>query len=684
MIILIADDNEQNIYQLQFLLGSNGYQIITAANGAEALAKARQTPPDLIVSDILMPVMDGFTLCREWKKDKRLRLIPFIFYTATYTDNRDKEFALSLGADKFIVKPEEPEVLMQIVRDVIQQAKQGPVVSPCLPKEPTESYLQQYNEVLIRKLESKMAQLEEVNRKLENDIVERKKTDEALWQSEVKFRKILEKVPLPLVYVTKDGVIDFMNERFVRVLGYTSEDVRTLSDWWPRAYPDPKYRQGTIVKWSAAVQNAINSGNDIESGEYRVTCKNGEEKIVNISGIMIGEELLAMLIDLTERKREEELLKESERRLSEAQKMAQLGSWKWDIKTGNVEWSEEVFRIFRRDPAKFVPNIDSILELSPWPEDHNRGKELIQRAMDSHEKGEYEQRFIRPDNSIGYYFSTFQGKYDEDGNLVVMIGTVQDITERKQTEEKLKEAKKTLEQINAAKTDFLMNVSHDIRTPMNVINGFTSILMGTSLNKEQEKYCVLIKDKVGDLLRLLEDVIDISIVEKGKVVIRQSPFDMRALAEDIKKTAEMQIGGKDIKFKCDVAESVPWELLGDQLRLKQILENLCGNAVKYTVKGEITLLISAYNTVMEDGARLIHFSVSDTGRGIMDNHVPHIFEPYTRFYEPGQKMDGVGLGLHIVKTLVSAMGGEVAVKSEMGKGSKFSFDLKMKDMSTGK
>ena len=118
MTILVVDDNEQNLYQLQVLLGGNGYQVVTAANGAEALAKARQNPPDLIVSDILMPVMDGFALCREWKKDERLQAIPFVFYTATYTDERDREFALSLGAERFLVKPEEPEVFMRTIREV--------------------------------------------------------------------------------------------------------------------------------------------------------------------------------------------------------------------------------------------------------------------------------------------------------------------------------------------------------------------------------------------------------------------------------------------------------------------------------------------------------------------------------------------------------------------------------------
>lgn len=137
------------------------------------------------------------------------------------------------------------------------------------------------------------------------------------------------------------------------------------------------------------------------------------------------------------RKSAEEALRNSERDLKEAQKLACLGNWKWDIKTGNVEWSEEVYRIFRLDPGEFTPHIDSILEFSPWPEDHNRDKELIQRAIDGHEKGTYEQKFLRPDNSTGYYRSTFQGRYNEKGELISIFGTILDITDQKKSDDKL-------------------------------------------------------------------------------------------------------------------------------------------------------------------------------------------------------------------------------------------------------
>ena len=131
------------------------------------------------------------------------------------------------------------------------------------------------------------------------------------------------------------------------------------------------------------------------------------------------------------------ILQENSRKLQEAQEMAHLGFWNWNVTTGEVEWSEEVYRIFGLDPKKFTPRIDSILALSPWPEDHERDKELINRAVESHTPGHYEQKFLRSDNSVGYYYSTFQGTYDESDNLTAIIGTVLDITERKQSEEKL-------------------------------------------------------------------------------------------------------------------------------------------------------------------------------------------------------------------------------------------------------
>jgi response regulator RpfG family c-di-GMP phosphodiesterase len=175
--ILIVDDQEQNLYLLRTLLIGNDYQVVEATNGAEALELARAAPPDLIISDILMPVMDGFSLCQEWKKDEKLRNIPFVFYTATYTDPKDEELALSLGAARFIVKPVEIGDFISMIEQVITEVEAGVIAIPQKPRQEDVAYYRMYNESLIRKLEDKMLELETANRALEEGIAERKQAE---------------------------------------------------------------------------------------------------------------------------------------------------------------------------------------------------------------------------------------------------------------------------------------------------------------------------------------------------------------------------------------------------------------------------------------------------------------------------------------------------------------------------
>ena len=180
--LLIVDDNQQNLYLLQVLLSAHGYDVDLASNGAEALERARCCPPHLILSDILMPVMDGFTLCHNWMQDPQLNAIPFIFYTATYTDPQDEAFALSLGVAQFLIKPMEPEKLLAVLRETLTEHAKGKPASP-RPSIGDGEYIQQYNAALVRKLEDKLLQVEETNAALERDIAERMRVEEQLKAS---------------------------------------------------------------------------------------------------------------------------------------------------------------------------------------------------------------------------------------------------------------------------------------------------------------------------------------------------------------------------------------------------------------------------------------------------------------------------------------------------------------------
>lgn len=179
--ILIVDDNEQNLYMLEVLLSANGFQVLSAPNGAEALSMARNSPPDLIISDILMPVMDGYAFCRECKKSDRLKNIPFIFYTATFTEEDDRKLALSLGADCFLLKPTEPEELMRIVRSLLAATESG-VHGGAPGEEEEDGHFREYSEALFRKLQKKMVDLEKTNHELEHEIRERKNAEKELQQ----------------------------------------------------------------------------------------------------------------------------------------------------------------------------------------------------------------------------------------------------------------------------------------------------------------------------------------------------------------------------------------------------------------------------------------------------------------------------------------------------------------------
>jgi len=172
MKILIVDDIEENLYMLETLLKGSGYKVVIAKDGVEALNKLKEEPIDMIVSDILMPKMDGFQLCRQCKRENSLKNIPFVFYTATYIDKKDEEFALSLGAEKFIVKPIEPEAFLKILEEVIEEHKKGTLVAPKEPVKEEEIYLAKYNKRLLKKLEKKVLDLEKSEKRLQKTMEE--------------------------------------------------------------------------------------------------------------------------------------------------------------------------------------------------------------------------------------------------------------------------------------------------------------------------------------------------------------------------------------------------------------------------------------------------------------------------------------------------------------------------------
>jgi PAS domain S-box-containing protein len=269
-------------------------------------------------------------------------------------------------------------------------------------------------------------------------ITHRKLGEAALRESEERFRSLYENVTIGIYRTTLDGQILLANPAMVSMLGFDTFEQLAQRNLLQEGY-EPDYPRSKFLK-------TIENDGKIIGLESAWNRKDGKALFVRESANAVRDDSGRILYydgtveDITDRKKIEDALHENEKRLREAQEMSHLGFWLWDIKSGNVEWSDEVFKIFWLDPKTFKPKIVSILEMSPWPENNQRDKELINRAMESHNPGTYEQKFLRPDKSIGYYYSTFRGNYDNNGELISIVGTVLDITERKQTEEALRES----------------------------------------------------------------------------------------------------------------------------------------------------------------------------------------------------------------------------------------------------
>lgn len=223
--ILIVDDKDENLYYLSALLGGHGFATETARHGAEALVMARQNPPDLVVSDLLMPVMDGYTLLRHWKSDPRLKLIPFVVYTATYTEAADERLAMNLGADAFVLKPAEPDVFVSRIREVLANAASAAPTPPRNQTGDEKELLKTYSETLIRKLEEKTLQLQEANRALQRDITERSVAEEKLRESEERFRATFEQAAVGIAHVGVDGTFLRVNDKLCEITGYSRAEL---------------------------------------------------------------------------------------------------------------------------------------------------------------------------------------------------------------------------------------------------------------------------------------------------------------------------------------------------------------------------------------------------------------------------------------------------------------------------
>ncbi len=507
------------------------------------------------------------------------------------------------------------------------------------------------------------------------DISEHRAAREALRLSEERLRLAADSAHIGIwQWELTDGRLHW-DERCKALFGLPPEAPASLNRWKEILHPDDRPRvEAELLRFHS--KGADTSG--VDSMEYRVVWPNGSVHWLLARGTILfdastkPQRMIGIAIDITERKEAEEALRLGEERLRLAAEAAGIGIWQWDVRRDRLVWDGRCRALFGNPLLREGATWRDFLELLV-PEDRARVRDRLPQAL-SRPEIDTEFRTVWPDGSRHWLMVRGKSQFDESGEALRMNGILMDVTAEKMAEDFLQKAKEAAETASRSKSEFLANISHEIRTPMTVAMGAHELLQETQLAEEQRQYVEMAQVALSSLLRLIDEILDYSRLESGKMLFEVEAFDLHARLHETVSAFELEATRKGLALDLEIDAEVPPIVRGDANRLTQILTNLIGNAVKFTLKGSVR--VRAQVRRRDDEKEMLLFSVRDTGIGIPAEKQHLLFQSFSQLdASHTRRFGGTGIGLALSRSIVERLGGEIWMESEAERGSVFYFTV---------